>query len=971
MPIQKWEQIQEVFLAAVELPPMERGAYLDSACLGDGRLRSEVESLLRADTNDPTIITSAIEYEVNSLLDGDNPVVGTRVGPYRLLKEIGRGGMGFVYLGERDDEHYRKRVAIKVVKRGMDSAEVLARFRHERQILAGLEHPYIARLLDGGTTSDGRPFFVMEEVQGRPIDVYCREEKLSLQVRMRLFERVCEAVSYAHRALVVHRDLKPSNIMVTAEGIPKLLDFGVAKLLDAGVDPGLTTLSANLGPLTPEYASPEQILGLPITTATDVYALGAVLFEMLTGARAQKITTHSPTEIERVVCEAETPAPSSVARTAGNAMRLDGDVDNIVLMAMRKEPERRYGTVSQMSEDVYRYLHGHPVHARQASVGYRALKFLRRHGFVVGATAAVVASLIGGTALAVMQARRAEMARGVAETQRQSAEHEKARAEAQKQEAERERARAEAETVVAKTEQDRSQRRLTQMLELANRSLFDVHSAVETLPGATEARRQIVATTLSFLQDLSKDVAQDDRLRFMLSVSYLRVGNVLGSPLQPNLGDTKGALENYERAAIMIDPLVKNEPDRAEYIRQWVETKTAWAAVLDRNGEQPRAAAMLRETLPPARRLQKLCPKDPKCWTAEEGIYSELVESLGSIDSGAALQYSQMQVESLERGRRAAPNHIELDLELAIAYSQNAKLHNGRGELREAVEGYRKAVALREEALRRNPADVLTRRSLMVTYGNLGGNLGSPIYLNLGDSAGAREYYGKALAIARDLANADKNNQLAQYDLANALLFSSLLNLPKEQLETALANLKEAEEILRKLIAADPGSIPRARTLAIVLEYKGRRLEALGRRDEAIVQYRESLDMAEKVLPRSPSDLSLVGQVLASTEDIAEALAQKGERAEALATAQRAVTRAEQVSSSASDRDRAMRLIAIAYQTLGTVQAANGDWKTARESAERAVNEWNQMLTSGSHRVDSQKKAAAEALLQSCIAHTQ
>ena len=604
-----WDRIQEIFFEAADLPISERDAFLARACNGDAGLRSEVESLLRADAAGGSAIAAAIESEVSALLDDDAPLVGTRMGPYRLLKEIGRGGMGSVYLGERDDEHYRKLVAIKVVKRGMDSTEVLARFRHERQILAGLEHPYIARLIDGGTTPDGRPFFVMEYVQGQPIDAYCREQGLNLESRLRLFLRVCEAVSYAHRALVVHRDLKPGNIFVAAEGIPKLLDFGVAKLLDPGNDPGLTATSAAMGPLTPEYASPEQIRGLPITTAADVYALGAILFELLTGSRAQRIATHSPSEIERVVCQTDTPRPSTVARAAGAPHRLDGDLDNIVLMAMRKEPERRYGSVNRFADDIVRYLDGRPVLARQDSVVYRARKFVRRNSLAVAATFLIFLSLLGGMVLAERQARRAESARRFAETQRQSAERERERAEAQRQLAERERARAEAETQVARTEQDRSRRRLAQMLELANSSLFDVHTAIEKLPGATEARRQIVVTTLRFLEDLSKDAGQDDGLRFMLSASYFKVANVLGYPLQPNLGDTKGALANYEKSVALIEPLLAKDPDRSEYLLQWVQTKVNWATLLARTGEKPRALQMMRDTLPAAQRLLRLCPQ--------------------------------------------------------------------------------------------------------------------------------------------------------------------------------------------------------------------------------------------------------------------------------------------------------------------------------------------------------------------------
>ncbi len=976
MPGGNWEQIEEVFLAAADLPSADRVRYLDTACKGNAALRAEVESLLRADSSGSSAITTAIASEVNALLDEDASLVGTRVGAYRLLKEIGRGGMGFVYLGERDDEQYRKLVAIKVVKRGMDSAEVLARFRHERQILAGLEHSYIARLIDGGTTYDGRPFFVMELVEGRPIDSYCREHKLDLESRLKLFVRVCEAVAHAHRALVVHRDLKPGNILVTEEGVPKLLDFGVAKLLAPGSDPGLTSTWSAMGPLTPEYASPEQIQGAPITTATDVYALGAILFELLTGARAQKISQPSPSEIERVVCHVETINPSALVDAFGGPVRVDGELDNIVLMAMRKEPERRYRSANQLAEDVERYLQGRPVLARQDSLAYRTQKFVRRHSVAVVATMLVLASMVGGTALSMMQARRAVAARAVAEKHRQAAEFERGRAEEQTQraelqtqKAENERTRAEEQTAIAKTEEDRSERRLTQMLQLADRSLFDVHSAIERLPGATEARREIVATTLTFLQNLSKDADQDDRLRFMLSVSYKKVADVMGYPLQPNLGDSKGALENYEKSVVLIEPLLKKEPNRPEYIQQEVEAKIAWATVLERASEVKRAVEMLQSALPAAKRLPRLCPRDPSCWITESHIYSEMVNTLASRDVGAALQNSELQAQSLEKARDMFPENQDIPLELATAYSQQARSLNSKGELSEAVLKYQKAVALRESAMERRPSDVITRRSLMITYGNLGGNLGSPIFANLGDSAGAREYYGKALAIARDLAKADSNDQLAQYDLANALLFYSSLELPKEQWEESLAGLMESEAILMKLVAADPKSIPRARTLATVQEYEGRRLEDLNRRAEAIVQYRLSLAGAEKALTRSPSDLGLITQALSSEEALSEALARQGERGSAIEAAQRAIARAEHVTAPESERDRVHRYAAVAYQNMALVQTILGDWSDARNAAVRAVAGWQQLTASGSHLVDKTKAARAEALLQECDAH--
>jgi len=970
VPETSWNEIEKLFLGAADLPLGERAAFLDCACSGDPQLRSEVESLLRADTAGTSAITAAVESEAGFLLNDDrSSLVGTRLGPYLLLEQIGRGGMGSVYLAERDDEHYRKRVAIKVVRSGMDSEEVLARFRHERQILAALEHPYIGRLLDGGTTPEGRPFFVMEYVPGEPIDAYCRKHNLAVADRLRLFVRVCEAVSYAHRSLVIHRDLKPGNILVSADGVPKLLDFGVAKLLAADDGQSMTTTAFAALPMTPEYASPEQVRGLPITTASDVYALGTVLFELLTGTRAQKIDVVTPSEIERVVCQTDTPRPSAAARFAGSPLKLNADLDNIILMAMRKEPERRYQSVTRLADDIDRYLTGQPVLARKSSFAYQAQKFVRRHSLAVASTLLILLSLVGGITAAVSQARRAENARRIAEAQRAIAEQERQRAEAQRQEAERQRAIAEAQTQVATTEKDRSQRRLEEMLGLADRSLFDVHSAIETLPGATEARRKIVDTTLRYLKDLSADAAQDDRLRFALGVSYWRVAGVLGYPLQPNLGDSKGALENFKKSSDWLEPLVKSHPDKPEYVGQWVDTKSDWATLLAHTGEERRAVEMLQNALPAATSLARLCPRTPKCLLYEPGIYGKLLDIVYSRDSTSALQYSQMQTRSLEQALKALPSNRDIQLDLATAYSQQAKVLNVRVELREAADRFRQAIALRETAMASDPSDVLNRRSLMISYGNLGGTLGSPFYPNLSDPAGAREYYHKALAIARDLAQADSKDQLAQYDLANALLFYSSLALPKEELPASLANLQEADAITQKLVVADPRSNSKLRTLAMVQEYEGKRLEGLDKSADALVQYRSSLATAEKALARDTSDLSLISQALAAEEAVSQCVAHQGDRSAALESAQKAIARAERISVSESEKDRKDRAMALAYQNLAEIQAGFENWKEARQAAAQAVALWRKMQESGSRRIDTSKQARSEALLKDCDAH--
>src|SRR6201990_1766645 len=310
-----WEQVKELFHQAVELSTEERGAFLDERCRGDAALRDAVEGLLRADAEGPTLLDpSPLAFVREGFADEETGAPPRRIGPYRILRELGSGGMGTVYEAARDDENFPQRVAVKLIRRGLDSdPDILRRFHNERQILATLSHPNIARLFDGGTTEDGRPYFAMEYVEGSPVDAYCESAGLDTAARLRLFRTVCAAVSYAHRNLVVYRDLKPSNIVVTADGTVKLLDFGIAKLLTPDDDPAATQTLTQHGAMTPAYASPEQVKGLRITTASDVYSLGVVLYELLTGRRPYDFEGRCADEMARVVCEAEPQRPSALA----------------------------------------------------------------------------------------------------------------------------------------------------------------------------------------------------------------------------------------------------------------------------------------------------------------------------------------------------------------------------------------------------------------------------------------------------------------------------------------------------------------------------------------------------------------------------------------------------------------------------------------------------------------------------------
>ncbi|MCP3958211.1 MAG: tetratricopeptide repeat protein [bacterium] len=445
---ERWQQVEGLVEAALEREPTARTCFLDSACDGDADLRHEVAAILESlDQVDDFLETPAVAGLRAAVAELAAPG-GSRqetpqhdpswIGPYRILRELGHGGMGKVYLAERADDEYQRRVAIKLIRPGMDSGSVARRFRGERQILANLDHPNIARLLDGGTTEDGRPYLVMEHVAGTPVDEYCDQHCLKIPQRIELFRKICDAVSYAHRNLVVHRDLKPSNILVTVDGEPKLLDFGIAKLLDPeAFAMTLEVTRTGQEPMTPPYASPEQIRGEVITTASDVYSLGVLLYKLLTGRVPFRLDRLQPQEIEDILSR-EAPAPSSAVMESLEAPEgsiaylrglrpeqlrrsLAGDLDNIVLMALRKEPARRYSSAEQFAEDLRRHLEGMPVRARQPSLRYRAEKFLRRHRLGVAAAAVFLALAMTFAGIIVLQSSQVEKQRDDATAERDKA----------------------------------------------------------------------------------------------------------------------------------------------------------------------------------------------------------------------------------------------------------------------------------------------------------------------------------------------------------------------------------------------------------------------------------------------------------------------------------------------------------------------------------------------------------------------
>ncbi len=452
---ERWRRIDELLEAAMERPPEDRRSFLAAACGDDTALHREVEELLAADRRAVDFLETPAPEAAGLVPEaggapGTAVELGTALGPYRLERAIGAGGMGTVYQAVRDDGVYRRRVAIKLLNPGRGSVGLARRFRGERQILASLDHPYIARLFDGGEAADGRPYLVMEYVDGEPIDDYCDRHRLTVRQRLELFRKVCSAVHYAHQNLVVHRDIKPTNILVTADGEPRLLDFGIAKLLDPEAFPVTVEATvAGLQPMTPHYASPEQLSGKAITTATDVYSLGVLLYRLLTGRLPYRLDSLTPRAVDRVLTGDEPLKPSTavrrdpvsappsgeprrhrdggrsrreVGRPRELARRLAGDLDNIVLTALAREPGRRYGSVEQLSEDLRRHLIGLPVLARPSTFGYQMSKFLRRHKLGFAGVAAVLALVVAFALAMAWQATQVARQRDLARIERTRAE---------------------------------------------------------------------------------------------------------------------------------------------------------------------------------------------------------------------------------------------------------------------------------------------------------------------------------------------------------------------------------------------------------------------------------------------------------------------------------------------------------------------------------------------------------------------
>ena len=661
----RWQLVKDVFSAACELDASERNRYLDETCAGDAALRAEVVSLLDAHNQTDAVIDRPAAAYVGGgeVFAGSDRRIGQRIGAYEIVALIGHGGMGEVYRARRVDAQYDKEVAIKLVPAGYHRDFVLQRLRAERQILANLDHPDIARLIDGGATDEGLPYLVMELVAGEPLDRYCEQRKLTMRERLQLFRDVCAAVSYAHQRLVVHRDLKPGNILVTAEGRVKLLDFGIAKLLqpsanDTGAAPTITLMQA----LTPGFASPEQILGGTITTASDVYSLGVVLYLLLTGRSPYRTSLDSAQDAIREVCDNDPPPPSS-------HLSLDRDLDAITLRALRKEPDKRYRSVDELSEDVRRHLEGLPVLARGDQFSYRAGKFVRRHRIEIIAAGVLAVTLLGGVFASLREARIAEQQR-----------------------------------VVAEQQSERAERHFSSVRKLADTFVFQVHDAIKDLPGSTAARELLVTTALEYLNTLAAEAGNDRELQQDLAAAYEKVGDIQGQAYgQANVGAPRLALDSYAKAIALLEPIVAADPGNIGARSSLAQGYLRRSRLLFVLGEPEQAVVASQSAVSAYEALAQAQP-DIETRASLADAYSShayTVDEAGNIPGGqndAGVVYARKAVAILEDLARERPDDVNLAYKLAKAYSSLAITVLGdvpRPEtMQESLEFHRKALAV-------------------------------------------------------------------------------------------------------------------------------------------------------------------------------------------------------------------------------------------------------------------------------------
>lgn len=861
----RYGKIMRAVDAVIEAEPSERISVLDNACAGDQQFRREVEQLLKHNTAAGSFLE---ESPFEAITNGTLSMIGRRVGAYQITAEIGRGGMGTVYAAERADDQYRTRVAVKLIKRGMDTEYILRRFRNERQILANLNHPNIAHLLDAGVTDDGLSYFVMEFVDGVPLDQYAKSNTLSIDEKLKLFRTICAAVQSAHNNLVIHRDIKPSNILVTAGGTPKLLDFGIAKLLrdESNSDANTETV---FRVMTPEYASPEQIKGEAIITATDVYSLGILLYEFLTGLRPYHFPSRRPDEVAQVICDVDPQRPSTaVAKTAevltdGRAgatngikrslvRTLRGDLDNIILMSLRKDPLRRYSSVQAFSIDIGRYLDGLPVRAHADSRAYRTRKFIGRHKGAVAAGSFLILTLIAGIITTLYQAS------------------------------------------VAQRERATAVRRFNDVRQLANSFVFEVNDSIATNP--TAARELLIQRAIEYLDKLAGEDRNDKQLILELATAYEKVADVQAEIFRPSLGKTSKALASHKKALALRQQIYDNEPSvdhivpvgmshikignmlmttghiaeasenyataieklrsvaepdgtRYEFDRTLAYGYAALGQNVLRGGSMREALEHYERSLELHQLVQNAFPDDDRNKRSVGIVYSYIAfvrMEMGQADEAVACykKWLDGSQELLEK----APNDSMRISQLSGGHIWYGIALNDRGNGKEALDHMRKGLAINEQLFDRDRSNLTVR--LGVGEDNL--QLGR-VLVAQGRPGEARKHFQTALEHFETVARGDPENLWTKRLVATARLWMGNAMLRGGSLDRSLGTLNRGRAEIEQLVSAHPDYTEWHVELSLAYRWLGELHMKRNANATAVESFRQALAIAERLAAGTPN----------------------------------------------------------------------------------------------------------------------
>jgi tetratricopeptide (TPR) repeat protein len=818
--------------------------------------------------------------------------------------------MGEVYRAVREDQ-FHMQVALKVVKRGADADLAVGQFHREREILARLDHVNIARLLDGGATSDGLPYIVMEYVEGQPIGEYCHERNLGIAARLRLFRSLCAGVQYAHQNLIVHRDLKPGNILITADGTLKLLDFGIAKLLEPTADVGASSLtSMGIRPMTPDYASPEQVAGLPLTTATDIYSMGVILYEMLTGCRPYRAAATTRVQIERAISQEEPIDPRTVSS------QINRDLANVVLMALRKEPARRYSSVERFSEDIRRYVEGWPVMARKDTLPYRCHKFVQRHKIGV-ALAAVIALGTSAGATAV------------------------------------------------RLEAVRAQRRFEQVRKLAHTMLFDFHDEIATLPGATNARQLLVKTALEYLDSLSTEAGNDARLQLEVATAYEKVGDVQGSMSSTHLGQPQAAVESYRKGLTIVAGLSPSQRVLELMVRLYHKIGDVEDTLLGHPTEARRSmqmAVQIADSIPaktgdPAYQARA----ETAYWMGGLDMLRDINEHRRWMEKSAAIAH---QWAVAEPGPTSALFELITLRKLGDCFWQTGALEEAMSRL---LDGTRQM----ERLLQKQPENGDWQREMALFYERAGLVAGHPMYFNLGNHAAGISLLEKMTAIYERLAAADATDVRAHFDLSEAL---AELAATLGEIDWA-----RAERLYRRSLALNEAIVeskpqdrlaPRWQAfnragLAWLLAHNGRRREAVEELQKAIAIQETYVrgDTADVLYPQELAViLTTLASVLTTGHDTTAAEIQLNRALAILTPLWQANPR----------KLTLLRDLADCYEALGNTSAAEKDWPGARTWYTKSRELWERWASIGVSSVyDKAQRKRVSALVEHASRKTQ